>query len=88
MQINLGKGRAEVPPHRLQQSLFLSVHKGNKGNEIYIVHELNKLTKLNRKIARFERALKNDVFFIKIHKTNWIAMIFCCNPFFVVIGDL
>ena len=55
MQINLGKGRAEVPPHRLQQSLFLSVHKGNKGNEIYIVHELNKLTKLNRKIARFER---------------------------------
>jgi len=35
-----------------------------------------------------KRALKNDVFFIKIHKTNWIAMIFCCNPFFVVIGDL
>ena len=41
-----------------------------------------------KKIAHTERALKNDVFFIKIHKTNWIAMIFCCNPFFVVIGDL
>ena len=38
-------------------------------------------------LARNEGTEKRCIF-IKIHKTNWIAMIFCCNPFFVVIGDL
>ena len=68
------------------------VNKLTKIIKIYILpSKMPKNRQNNRKITEKSPELEGTekrCIFIKIHKTNWIAMIFCCNPFFVVIGDL